>query len=94
MHPNPVIQQIYNQLDLRHERQQQINLLTSKLIKEQRIQLGDGLYLHLGQTKRCSNTHAIPQRVHTIYDPIDTGDSHQTYRKLEHEFLALMPELL
>ena len=50
MHPNPIIQHLYEQLDLRHERQQQINLLTSKLIKEQRIQLGDGLYLHLGQT--------------------------------------------
>lgn len=79
MHPNPVIQHLYNQLDLRHERQQQINLLTSKLIKEQCIQLGDGLYLHLGQTKRCSNTQAIQQWVQTIYDAIDTGDYQETY---------------
>ena len=94
MHPNPVIQHIYNQIDLRHERQQQISLLVSKLIKEQHIQLGDGLYIHLGQTKRCSNTQAIQQWIQTIYDTIDTGDYQETYRKLEHEFLALMPELL
>jgi hypothetical protein len=94
MHPNPVIQHLYNQLDLRYERQQQINLLTSNLIKEQRIQMGDGLYLHLGQTKRCSNTKAIQQWIQTIYDTIDTGDYQETYRQLEHEFLALMPELL
>ena len=94
MHPGLVIQHIYDQLDLRHERQHQINRLTSKLIKEQRIQLGDGLYLHLGQTKRCSNTQAIQQWIQTIYDTIDTGDYQETYRQLEHEFLALMPELL
>ena len=94
MHPNPVIQQIYNQLDLRHERQQQINLLTSKLIKEQRIQPGDNLYLFLGLIKRCNNTQAIQQWIQTIYDTIDTGDYQETYRQLEHEFLALMPELL
>ena len=94
MHPNPVIQHIYDQLDQKHERQQQINLLTSNLIKEQRIQMGDGLYLHLGQTKRCSNTQAIQQWIYTIYDTIDTGDYQETYRQLEQEFLALMPELL
>ena len=94
MHPNPVIQHIYDQLDQKHERQQQINLLTSNLIKEQRIQMGDGLYLHLGQTKRCSNTQAIQQWIYTISDTIDTGDYQETYRQLEHEFLALMPELL
>ena len=94
MHPNPVIQHIYDQLDQKHERQQQINLLTSNLIKEQRIQMGDGLYLHLGQTKRCSNAQAIQQWIYTIYDTIDTGDYQETYRQLEHEFLALMPELL
>lgn len=94
MHPNPVIQHIYDQLDLRHERQQQISLLVSKLIKEQRIQHGDCLYLYLGQTKRCSNTQAIQQWIQTIYDTIDTGDYQETYRQLEHEFLALMPELL
>ena len=94
MHPNPVIQHIYDQLDQKHERQQQINLLTSNLIKAQRIQMGDGLYLHLGQTKRCSNTQAIQQWIYTIYDTIDTGDYQETYRQLEHEFLALMPELL
>ena len=94
MHPNPVIQHIYDQLDQKHERQQQINLLTSNLIKEQRIQMGDGLYLHLGQTKRCSNTQAIQQWIYTIYDTIDTGDYQETYRQLEHVFLALMPELL
>ena len=94
MHPNPVSQHIYDQLDQKHERQQQINLLTSNLIKEQRIQMGDGLYLHLGQTKRCSNTQAIQQWIYTIYDTIDTGDYQETYRQLEHEFLALMPELL
>ena len=94
MHPDPVIQHIYDQLDQRKNRQQQINRLTSKLIKEQRIQLGDGLYLHLGQTKRCSNTQAIQQWIQTIYDTIDTGDYQETYRQLEHEFLALMPELL
>ena len=94
MHLNPVIQHIYDQLDQKHERQQQINLLTSNLIKEQRIQMGDGLYLHLGQTKRCSNTQAIQQWIYTIYDTIDTGDYQETYRQLEHEFLALMPELL
>ena len=94
MHPNPVIQHIYDQLDQRKNRQQQISLLVSKLIKEQHIQLGDGLYIHLGQTKRCSNTQAIQQWIQTIYDTIDTGDYQETYRKLEHEFLALMPELL
>ena len=94
MHPNPVIQHIYDQLDQRKSRQQQISLLVSKLIKEQHIQLGDGLYIHLGQTKRCSNTQAIQQWIQTIYDTIDTGDYQETYRKLEHEFLALMPELL
>ena len=94
MHPNPVIQHLYDQLDQRKSRQQQISLLVSKLIKEQHIQLGDGLYIHLGQTKRCSNTQAIQQWINTIYDPIDTGDYQETYRQLEHEFLALMPELL
>ena len=94
MHPNPVIQHLYDQLDQRKSRQQQISLLISKLIKEQHIQLGDGLYLHLGQTKRCSNTQAIQQWIQTIYDTIDTGDYQETYRQLEHEFLALMPELL
>ena len=94
MHPNPVIQHLYDQLDQRKSRQQQISLLVSKLIKEQHIQLGDGLYIHLGQTKRCSNTQAIQQWIRTIYDTIDTGDYQETYRKLEHEFLALMPELL
>ena len=94
MHLNPVIQHLYDQLDQRKNRQQQINKLTSQLIKEQRIQLGDGLYLHLGQTKRCSNTQAIQQWIQTIYDTIDTGDYQETYRQLEHEFLALMPELL
>ena len=94
MHPNPVIQHLYDQLDQRKSRQQQISLLISKLIKEQHIQLGDGLYIHLGQTKRCSNTQAIQQWIQTIYDTIDTGDYQETYRKLEHEFLALMPELL
>ena len=94
MHPNPVIQHLYDQLDQRKSRQQQISLLVSKLIKEQHIQLGDGLYIHLGQTKRCSNTQAIQQWLQTIYDTIDTGDYQETYRKLEHEFLALMPELL
>ena len=94
MHPNPVIQHLYDQLDQRKNRQQQINKLTSQLIKEQHIQLGDGLYIHLGQTKRCSNTQAIQQWIQTIYDAIDTGDYQETYRKLEHEFLALMPELL
>ena len=94
MHPNPVIQHLYDQLDHRDNRQQQINKLTSQLIKEQHIQLGDGLYIHLGQTKRCSNTQAIQQWIQTIYDTIDTGDYQETYRKLEHEFLALMPELL
>ena len=94
MHPDLVIQQIYDQLDQRKNRQQQISLLVSKLIKEQHIQLGDGLYIHLGQTKRCSNTQAIQQWIQTIYDTIDTGDYQETYRKLEHEFLALMPELL
>ncbi|STZ01656.1 Uncharacterised protein [Moraxella atlantae] len=29
MHPNPVIQQLYDQLDQRKNRQQQINKLTS-----------------------------------------------------------------
>ena len=94
MHPNPVIQHLYDQLDQRKSRQQQISLLVSKLIKEQHIQLGDGLYIHLGQTKRCSNTQAIQQWIQTIYDTIDTGDYQETYRTLEHEFLALMPELL
>ena len=94
MHPNPVIQHLYDQLDQRKSRQQQISLLVSKLIKEQHIQLGDGLYIHLGQTKRCSNTQAIQQWIQTIYDTIDTGDYQETYRQLEHEFLALMPELL
>ena len=94
MHPNPVIQHLYDQLDQRKSRQQQISLLVSKLIKEQHIQLGDGLYIHLGQTKRCSNTQAIQQWIQTIYDTIDTGDYQETYRKLEHEFLALMPEFL
>lgn len=94
MHPNPIIQHLYDQLDHRDNRQQQISLLVSKLIKEQHIQLGDGLYIHLGQTKRCSNTQAIQQWIQTIYDTIDTGDYQETYRKLEHEFLALMPELL
>ena len=94
MHPNPVIQHLYDQLDQRKSRQQQISLLVSKLIKEQHIQLGDGLYIHLGQTKRCSNTQAIQQWIQTIYDTIDTGDYQETYRKLKHEFLALMPELL
>lgn len=94
MHPNPVIQHLYDQLDQRKSRQQQISLLVSKLIKEQHIQLGDRLYIHLGQTKRCSNTQAIQQWIQTIYDTIDTGDYQETYRKLEHEFLALMPELL
>nr|WP_312116751.1 hypothetical protein [Moraxella sp. CTOTU47915] len=94
MHPSPVIQHLYDQLDQRKSRQQQISLLVSKLIKEQHIQLGDGLYIHLGQTKRCSNTQAIQQWIQTIYDTIDTGDYQETYRKLEHEFLALMPELL
>ena len=94
MHPNPVIQHLYDQLDHRDNRQQQINKLTSQLIKEQHIQLGDGLYIHLGQTKRCSNTQAIQQWIQTIYDTIDTGDYQETYRQLEHEFLALMPELL
>ena len=68
MHPNPVIQHLYDQLDQRKSRQQQISLLVSKLIKEQHIQLGDGLYIHLGQTKRCSNTQAIQQWIQTIYD--------------------------
>ena len=94
MHPNPDIQHLYDQLDQRKSRQQQISLLVSKLIKEQHIQLGDGLYIHLGQTKRCSNTQAIQQWIQTIYDTIDTGDYQESYRKLEHEFLALMPELL
>ena len=93
MHPNPVIQHLYNQLDLRHERQQQINLLTSKLIKEQRIQLGDGLYLHLGQTKRCSNTQAIQTWISEILDEIDVNDDQEKYHQLEHKFLKLMPEI-
>ena len=94
MHPNPVIQHLYDQLDQRKNRQQQINKLTSQLIKEQRIQPGDNLYLFLGLIKRCNNTQAIQQWIQTIYDTIDTGDYQETYRKLEHEFLALMPELL
>ncbi|GGM07227.1 hypothetical protein GCM10010099_24050 [Streptomyces cinereus] len=31
MHPNPVIQHLYDQLDQRKNRQQQINKLTSQL---------------------------------------------------------------
>ena len=41
MHPDLVIQHLYDQLDQRKNRQQQINKLTSQLIKEQRIQPGD-----------------------------------------------------
>ena len=93
MHPGLVIQHLYDQLDQRKNRQQQINRLTSKLIKEQRIQLGDGLYLHLGQTKRCNNTQAIQTWISEILDDIDVNDNQEKYQQLEHKFLKLMPEI-
>ena len=93
MHPNPVIQHLYDQLDQRKSRQQQISLLVSKLIKEQHIQLGDGLYIHLGQTKRCDNTQAIQTWISEILDDIDVNDDQEKYQQLEHKFLKLMPEI-
>lgn len=93
MHTNPVIQQIYDQLDQRENRQQQINWLTSQLIKEQRIQPGDNLYLFLGLTKCCHNTQAIKAWISEMLDEIDVGDDQENYQQLEHKFLQLMPEI-
>ena len=91
MHPNPVIQHIYDQLDQRKNRQQQINKLTSQLIKEQRIQPGDNLYLFLGLIKRCDNTQAIQTWISEILDDIDVNDDQEKYQQLEHKFLKLTP---
>ena len=93
MHLNPVIQHLYDQLDQRKSRQQQISLLVSKLIKEQRIQPGDNLYLFLGLIKRCNNTQAIQTWISEILDEIDVNDDQEKYRQLEHKFLKLMPEI-
>ncbi|MCG8148675.1 hypothetical protein E6P75_11170 [Moraxella osloensis] len=93
MHPNPVIQHIYDQLDQRKNRLQQINKLTSQLIKEQRIQPGNNLYLFLGLIKRCNNTQAIQTWISEILDDIDVNDDQEKYHQLEHKFLKLMPEI-
>lgn len=93
MHPNPVIQHIYDQLDQKHERQQQINQLTHRLIKEQRIQIGDNLYLHLSIPRRCDNTQAIQIWISKVLDEIDVGDDQENYKRLEQQFLQLMPEI-
>ena len=96
MHPNPVIQHIYDQLDQKHERQQQINRLTSRLIKELKIQAGDCLYLFLGQRKRCNNTRAIQVWIEANFDDIannEDSDDQEIYQQLEHKFLQLMPEI-
>jgi hypothetical protein len=93
MHPDLVIQQIYAQLDQRENRQQQINRLTSRLIKELNIQVGDCLYLFLGQRKRCNNTQAIQTWISEILDEIDVNDDQEKYQQLEHKFLKLMPEI-
>lgn len=93
MHPNPVIQHIYDQLDQRENRQQQINGLTRQLIKEQRIQPGDNLYLFLGLTKRCHNTQAIQTWISKVLDEIDVSDDQENYQQLKHKFLQLMPEI-
>ena len=74
MHPNPVIQHLYDQLDQRKNRQQQINKLTSQLIKEQRIQPGDNLYLFLGLIKRCNNTQAIQTWISEILGSAQNSD--------------------
>lgn len=93
MHPNPIIQHLYDQLDQRKNRLQQINKLTSQLIKEQRIQPGNNLYLFLGLIKRCNNTQAIQTWISEILDDIDVNDDQEKYHQLEHKFLKLMPEI-
>ena len=93
MHPDLVIQHLYDQLDQRKNRQQQINKLTSQLIKEQRIQPGDNLYLFLGLIKRCNNTQAIQTWISEILDDIDVNDDQEKYQQLQHKFLKLMPEI-
>ena len=93
MHTNPVINHIIDLLDKKQQRQQQINLLTRQLIKEQRIQIGDSLYLFLGLTKRCDDTQALQTWITEIIDDIDEGDDQQIYKQVEHKFLQIMPEV-
>lgn len=69
------------------------NKLTSQLIKEQRIQPGDNLYLFLGLIKRCNNTQAIQTWISEVLDEIDVNDDQEKYQQLEHKFLKLMPEI-
>lgn len=94
MHPNPVMQHIIAEIDHKHERQQQIDQLTHCLIKEQSIQIGDNLYLHLGVGKRCDNTKAIQSWIERILDDINVDDEQETYKKLKRLFLQRMPETL
>lgn len=93
MQTSPVIQHILDQLDHNQNRQQQINQLTSRLIKELKIQAGDCLYLFLGQRKRCNNTQAVQKWISEMLDDIDEGDDQENYQRLEHKFLQLMPEI-
>lgn len=93
MYSNHVVQHLLDQLDQKHERQQQINQLTHRLIKEQRIQIGDSLYLHLGIAKRCNNTQAVQFWIDDIFNDINVGDEQETYKQLERLFLQRMPEI-
>ncbi|OBX65844.1 hypothetical protein A9299_07615 [Moraxella osloensis] len=92
MHPSPVIQHIYDQLDLRHDRQQQISLLVSKLIKKYNIQYGEQLRLILGIVKHCDNYTALEHWVNQNYDLVNTGIFEENFQQLENKFLKLIPQ--
>ena len=93
MPQSPVIEKLIHQIDAKHDRQQQISLLVSRLIEQHNIQYGEQLRLMLGIAKRCDNFTALEHWVNQNFTDIDITDFDSNFEQLENKFLQLMPEM-
>ena len=94
MTQSPVIEKLIHQIDAKHDRQQQISLLISRLIEQHNIQYGEQLRLMLGIAKRCDNFTALEHWVNQNYDFINHGTFEENYQQLENKLLKQIPEHL